>query len=274
MPVPDPSEWPPLDAMSFVAGERFAALVMAVAGDLQRQYAGLDFIGATGLVWDWFARKARRSRRWFAAGRPPRFRTEAHFRAYLRQALWRTAANELRQERRRQGRLVPLSGALEPVAAASDPAAALDLRERAELLPVPLNLVVEALVFAERGVEEVARDLCVRPAKVVAMFEAAIDQLAKSFSRDVGMRRHVGQRRTARQRARLWQASGAGLAGAAITTCEGRYTSQGLTSIQAKLVCRIVEDEDDPIVVASALNLDVGELNQEYGRALSRLAGR
>lgn len=264
------SDWPPRDARAFVGGERFASELLAVAGELQARYEAMDFVGAVGLVWDWFARKARRSPRWFA-GRHPRFETVGQLRAYLRQALWRTAANEARRDRRRR-RIAPLPLDMEPVALASGSAERLEWRDAAEALPVPLNLILIRVVFDEQDVGTVARELGISVRQVADLFEVAVDRLAHADSERFSKMAKTPKRRPAPPYV-LWNAVSAALAPAP-RTCEDRCRAKGLTDLQARLVCEIVVGGRDPTIVASESEIDIAQLNREYGEALVRLAGR
>ena len=90
-------EWPPDDGRRYIHSEEFGQLLFDTAQQTSRQYSGLDFSDAYAQVYEWFAEKLRRNRRFI---NKRRFPSIASFVAYLRKALKSAALMTLRQRRR------------------------------------------------------------------------------------------------------------------------------------------------------------------------------
>src|SRR5438067_12086598 len=123
------THWPPRDAQEFVRSEAFARLIEQSALSVQRKYPSIEVIGSVGLVWAWIDRKAQEHPAFFSE--PGRFPRPSALQAYVRQALWRSAANEFRKQRRQQLEPIPLS---EEPGSMDSPSDAMEIEESLDLL--------------------------------------------------------------------------------------------------------------------------------------------
>lgn len=260
-----PRKWPPLDAVAFVRSDWFTNCVEAVANDLQRSSRHLDLMAAVGQVWDWFDRRARKEPEFFASGR---FSNPGALKAYVRQALWRSAADAVRREKRRHRYISELPLNYDPAGNSGDTASAAEIssdwRSRIKMLPWPENLVVEAIVFGEMTLRTAGRRFGISEAEVMAAFDRGIDRL--SFSK--GSRAMTNPKR---KRGRRGQMISQAIASATPTPCEANYLAQGVSTLGAKILCGVWDCGKDPIVVASELDIEIDELNAAFDVAIDRL---
>lgn len=158
--------------------EAFATLVESVALALQERQPSLEILAAVGLVWDWFERKVSKDPGFFT--RAGRFRRPAALRAYVRQALWRAAANEARRMRRHPAHSFDEQDPFAPVTA--DAGDRSDVWAAMEKLPPDLRDLVVAIVIEGRSSADVAAELGVSAKTVARRFDRACDLLATYMS--------------------------------------------------------------------------------------------
>jgi len=167
-------DWPPAVAPPYVRSDEFGRMIEQMALQLQQRYPHLEMLGAVGLVWDWFERKAEEQPDFFSSGRFPR---PAALRAYVRQALWRAAANELRKERAHQFQPIPTSVNL----AAADAGGTFELDELLDALPPPMGHIVRGIVLEQRGMEDVGSTLNLSRWQIKRQLEKACELLGNHF---------------------------------------------------------------------------------------------
>jgi hypothetical protein len=165
-----PEKWPPTDSSEYIHGESFGRLMLDVAKQLMGRYRSMDFTDAVAQVYAWLDGRVEREPDFVSGGR---FKSQAAFVAYVKQAMWNAGRLAARKRKRQESLgILSIEDAMDPLDVNAEAAGA--MVDQLDQLPELQHKVLYHYLLKEKTVEQVAATLGLSLKMTVALYEKAL----------------------------------------------------------------------------------------------------